>query len=118
MRWGLIAVFALTLVACTPPKPGPDAVVQTIYAATATRLAAGGATTEADLPMTDDLRTSLAHASQIAQQRDEPFIDGDLAANCQDCQHLTDMRTVITTPPANGRAVVEAHFKLDGADSV
>ena len=115
---GAILGAGLILAACQPPAPGPEAAVQAIYAGTATRLAQGHLTTAADLPLTPDLASALDHAATVAQQRNEPFIDGDLAANCQDCRLLTDVRAVVTAPPANGHAVVEAHFKLDGADTV
>ena len=118
MRAFLFIAIACALSACTPPQPGPEDVVREAYAQATARLAQGQITDADHVPMTPDLRTDLDHALSVAQARNEPFIDGDLIANCQDCQHLTVVTVVTTTPAANGRAVVEAHFKLDGNDRV
>ncbi len=119
MRAGLIvaAACALLLGACQPAQPGPDDVVRGIYTLATPKLAHGQLTTIADLPLTQDFKAALDHAGQVADQRDEPFIDGDMAANCQDCRLLTELQVVVTSPPANGAAVVEARFKLDGTAS-
>lgn len=119
MRVGLIVAAACVLLlgACQPAQPGPDDVVRGIYTAATPKLAHGQLTSEADLPLTQDFTAALNHAGEVAQQRDEPFIDGDMAANCQDCRLLTELQVPVTSPPANGAAVVEARFKLDGTAS-
>jgi hypothetical protein len=117
MRMALIGLCLMALAACARPAAGPEAVVDAIYEAAAHNLDSGVTPLDA-IPMSEDLATSLARAATLAQARNEPFIDGDLAGNCQDCTGLTGVETVVTTPPANGRAVVEARFQLQGEPRV
>ena len=114
---GVILIAALFLAACQQ-QPGPDAAVQAIYAAATPRLAHGQPTTLDEIPLSTEFKAAIDHASTVADQRNEPFIDGDLAFNCQDCRVATELQTVVTHPPANGHAVVEARFKLDGQATV
>ncbi|MEJ0060925.1 MAG: hypothetical protein WDM79_15695 [Terricaulis sp.] len=112
MRGFLIGLCILGLAACArPAASGPEQVVAEIYEATAQNIETGATPLDA-IPMSEDLATSLARAATVAQARGEPFLDGDIAANCQDCTGLTNLETVVTTPPADGHAVVEARFRL------
>jgi len=106
------AMALVTLAACAKPAPGPEAVVQSIYAAVGPRLSHGQITEASMLPLTPELARDLAHAQSVADARGEPFIDGDLAANCQDCTAPQDLHIAVTHPPANGGAEVEARFKI------
>jgi len=96
---------------------GPQAVVQAIYAAAAPHLEQTPTPVSA-IPMTADLAQGVQRASDEADKRNEPFIDGDLAANCQDCSGFSNLVITTPTPPVNGRAVVEARFKVAGDDNV
>lgn len=106
------AAAALTLAACAKPQPGPEAVVQSIYATVGPRLAHGQVTEASMLPLTPELARDYAHASTVADQRQEPFIDGDLAANCQDCTAPQDLHITMAHAPQNGAAEVQAQFKI------
>jgi hypothetical protein len=114
MRNAMAAVLVvLALAACTPRAEGPDAVVREVYA-TASAAIERGEVPYDYIPMTAELSAAIAQGSALAEQRNEPFIEGDLATGCQDCQTLTDLVINVTTPPADGRAVVEANFATDG----
>ena len=111
MRWILAA--ALALAACAQQGDGPEAVVRDVYA-TATQAIEEGRVPYDYVPMTDELRAAIDEGAQIARQNNQPFIEGDLATGCQDCQSLTDLVIEVTSPPANGAATVEARFTVDG----
>lgn len=113
MRWTLVA---LAVAACAPQAAGPDAVVREVYA-TATQAIEEGRVPYDYIPMTDELQAAIEQGSQLAQQNNEPFLEGDLATGCQDCQSLTDLAIEVTSPPANGAATVEARYTLDGQDA-
>lgn len=66
------------------------------------------------IPMTEDLQQAIERGAQLAQQNNEPFIDGDLATGCQDCSSFSGLSIETTSPPADGAAVVEARFVVDG----
>jgi hypothetical protein len=113
MRWTLAAV-AFALAACAPAQAtGPEAVVRDVYA-TATQAIEEGRVPYDYIPLTDELQAAILQGSQLAQQNNEPFLQGDLATGCQDCQSLTDLEIDVVTPPADGWATVEARFSVDG----
>jgi hypothetical protein len=69
--------------------------------------------------MTVELRTLLDTAEAAADARDEPFIEGDLALNCQDCTSISDLEIGPQAgpepiPAADGHVIVEARFTLNG----
>ena len=64
--------------------------------------------------MTESLAQAVKAASDKADQMQEPFLDGDLIFNCQDCGHIGPVAVTLTSPPANGKAVVEARFTVYG----
>lgn len=114
-----VAAFAfLALAACTPPEDGPVDAVKGIYAAAQENI--GHAVTPmASIPLTDDLKGLLDSAEAAAAARNEPFIEGDLALNCQDCQSVSDLVVgpqtgVQQEPPIDGHTWVQAKFKLNG----
>lgn len=112
-----VLLICAALFGCAPVKPGPEDTVKAIYAIAAQHVGRDGTPLTA-IPMSDDLILKFNLANDEAQRRDEPFVDGDLALNCQDCSAPTELTTALSAPPANGRAVVEAHFKLDGEPRV
>lgn len=112
MRWMLAA---LALAACAAQSEGPEAVVRQIYA-TATAAIEEGRVPYDYIPMTPELQQAIERGAQLAQQNNEPFIEGDLATGCQDCTSLTDLTIETTSPAANGAAVVEARFTVDGRE--
>jgi hypothetical protein len=118
MRMLTAAFVYFVLAACTQAQPGPADVVRTIYEEAEARVSRNQVTGETDLPLTEDFARTLAQASEAAQRRDEPFIDGDLALDCQECTGLGGLSIATTTPPANGRAVVEARFRIAERDRV
>ncbi len=122
-----LAAFALlALAACTPPAghsttaapsaPTAESTVQAIYADAQHKM---GSTEQTTIPMTDDLKSLVDRAEAAAQSRNEPFIEGDLALNCQDCGTLTNLvigpQTGAEQEPARtGHTWVQATFKLNG----
>lgn len=113
MRFRFLFI-ALALAACAPQYPSPAETVRTVYGVTQAHIGTA-LTPTTDIPMTDQLRADLARASLTADQRNEPFIEGDLVSGCQDCTSLTDLVLNETRGPQAGRATVEARFKIDGA---
>ena len=121
MRVLVAVALGLALAACSPPQPaanGPEAVIRAVYAAATDRAAHGQVTSVDDVPLSDALAASIREASAAAEANNEPFIDGDLVLACQDCSALSGLAMGATTPPANGRAVVEARFTVDAAARV
>jgi hypothetical protein len=116
------SAFALALLsACTPASDtGAEATVREIYADVQQNI--GHTTTPLDtIPMTDDLRALVERAETAADARVEPFIEGDIAANCQDCVSLSDLEIgpqegPEPVPAASGHTLVEARFTLNGAE--
>jgi hypothetical protein len=120
MRLALIAATLLALVACTPPAATPTAqnAVEAIYADAQHKI---GTAQQANIPMTDDLKSLVDRAEAAAQARDEPFIEGDLALNCQDCGTVSNLVIGPQTGAeqehaATGHTWVQATFKLNGAE--
>jgi hypothetical protein len=118
----IAAAFALFILgACTPPGPGgadAEAAVRGVYDVAQAHVGRE-ATPEAAIPMTEDFRSLLAAAEAQANARNEPFIEGDLALNCQDCASVSDLVIGPQTgaeqePAAEGHQWVEARFKLNG----
>lgn len=118
MRVLVAVALGLALAACSPPQPAADrveAVIRAVYAAATGRAAHGQVTSVDDVPLSDALAASIREASAVAEANNEPFIDGDIVLACQDCSAVGGLAIATTTPPANGRAVVEAHFTVDAA---
>lgn len=122
MRAIFIAVLGVVLAACSPaqqraPTPAaqpPEAVVRDVYDAAAQRNAHDQPTTVDDVPLSDSLSAAIRSAAAIAHDNDEPFIDGDVVLDCQDCSPLSAVTVATTSPPANGHATVEARFTVAG----
>jgi hypothetical protein len=121
MRAVFIAVLGLLLVACspaqqaqTPPAETPEAVVRAVYDAATQRNAHEQPTDINQLPLTDGLLALIRQASNAAEANEEPFLDGDPVLDCQDCSPLSAIALTTSSPPVNGRAVVEARFTVAG----
>ncbi|MFT3727950.1 MAG: hypothetical protein QM759_09025 [Terricaulis sp.] len=121
MRISLMAALAcLVLAACNPAQTtttsaaqaGPDAVVMAMYEAGKAKLAHNQSTDATDVPMSPDLQRVFKAALDKADANNEPFIDGDLIFNCQDCGQVGAVAVTLATPPANGKAVVQARFAI------
>lgn len=125
MHRKLAALSFVLLAACTPPSSEnstspttttAEAAVHAIYADAQSKL--GGAA-QANIPMSDDLRSVVDRAEAAAQARNEPFIEGDLALNCQDCTSVSELAIGPQTgaqqePARQGHTWVQATFKLNG----
>lgn len=110
----LAAFVALALAACAPREAGtPEGVVAKIYE-TASAAIARGEVPYDYIPLSDSLSAAIAEGRRLANERNEPFIEGDLATGCQDCQTFTDLVITVMSPPANGQASVRATFSTDG----
>ena len=120
MRAFLIAVLGVVLTACSPPQapqaptPSSEAIVRAVYDAATARNARNQVTTVDQLPLSQSLATLVQQAAAAAQANDEPFLDGDPVLDCQDCSPLSAVTVSTTSPPANGRAVVQARFTVAG----
>jgi len=120
MKRLLVVALVAVVAACTPPQTetGAASVVRGIYDVTQQNI--GHSVTPIDaIPMTDDLQTLVDQAQAAATARGEPFIEGDLAANCQDCTSLTNLTIgpqagPEPVPAAQGHTLLEARFKLNG----
>lgn len=114
------ALALLIAAACTPPQDtsGAEAAVRDIYATVEDHI--GRTTTPLDaIPMTDELASLVSRGQVAALARNEPFIEGDIAANCQDCTSLSGLEVGPQTgaepvPAAEGHVMVEARFMLNG----
>jgi hypothetical protein len=125
MKHSLAALAFAALAACTPPQAAAPAAsssaaaaVQAIYAQ-AQQSIGHAVTPISAIPMTDDLKSLVERAEAAAAARQEPFIEGDLALNCQDCTSVSDLvigpQTGIEQEPAiPGHTWVQAKFKLNG----
>ncbi len=119
MKKLVLAAAALALAACAPPADtGAEDAVLSIYTVTMANIGQRVTPIE-DIPMSDDLRDLVTRAEAAADARDEPFIEGDIAANCQDCTSLTNLVIGAQTgpeqiPAADGHRMVEARFTLNG----
>lgn len=124
MRCSLTALALLALAACSPmantggasSASTAESTVQAIYADAQAKL---GTAAQATIPMTDDLKSLVDRAEAQAQAREEPFIDGDLALNCQDCGAVSNLVIGPQTgpeqePARTGHTWVQATFKLNG----
>ena len=125
MRTTLIATLTALLAACSPARQqpvqsaqSPEAVVRAVYDAATLRNAHDQPTTVDDVPLSDSLRAAIRQAAAAADANDEPFIDGDIVLDCQDCSPLSTVTVATTSPPANGRATVEARFTVAGGARV
>lgn|GEM_PF-2459620 len=118
------ALACLALGACNPSQPappapsagdqGPATVITAMYAAGAQKLAHNQSTDVSDVPMSDGLAQMVKAASDKADANDEPFIDGDIMFNCQDCGQVGAVTVTLAAPPANAKAVVAAKFTVYG----
>lgn len=120
MQRTLAALALFVIAACTPPQSGPEAVVREIYA-TAEQHIGRSVTPRSAIPMTDELSALLTRAEAAADARNEPFIEGDLVAACQDCISLSnleigDQAGPEPVPAQPGHTLVEARFTLNGED--
>lgn len=125
-----VATLALAaLAACSPPSAtstatttaaspasGAEAIVRSIYDVAQQHI--GKEVTPLDaFHMSDDLKAVLDRAETVAQQREEPFIDGDLALDCQDCGPVSNLAIGPTTGPSpQGHTFVQARFKMYNED--
>lgn len=112
------ALALLVIAACTPTSNTPESVVRGIYDEVQQNIGREITPLEA-IPMTDDLRTLVDQARAASQARNEPFIEGDIAANCQDCTSLTGLEIgpqagPEPVPAAEGHTILEARFMLNG----
>lgn len=113
------ALALLALAACTPPaNSGAEAVVRDIYATVAQNMGTT-ITPLSAIPMTSDLQSLVDRAEAAAEARNEPFLEGDIAANCQDCISIDDLEIgpqqgPEAVPAPEGHVMVEAKFKLNG----
>jgi hypothetical protein len=113
----LVALACLALAACSPAQTtqsaqGPDAVVMAMYGAAAAKIAHNQTNDEADVPMTESLAQAFKAAQDKADANQEPFLDGDLVFNCQDCGQIGPVAVTLATPPTDGKAVVQARFTV------
>ncbi len=117
----IIALMTLAIAACAPqPDTGAEDVVLDIYGDVSENIGRR-VTPLDDMPMTEDLRNLVTRAEAAADARGEPFIEGDIAANCQDCTSISDLVIGAQTgpepvPAAAGHRMVEARFKLNGSE--
>ncbi|GAM97735.1 hypothetical protein U91I_01363 [alpha proteobacterium U9-1i] len=110
MAFAMLAV----VFACSPRAAStPEAVVTEIYATASAAIARGDVPYDY-IPFSDPLAAAINEGSRLASERNEPFIEGDLATGCQDCQTFTDLVISVVSPPANGQALVRAAFATDG----
>lgn len=113
-------VFAL-LAACAPASDtGAEDAVLGIYEAVQQNIGQRVTPLEA-IPMTDELRSLVERAEAAAEAREEPFIEGDIAANCQDCTSISNIVIGAQTgpepiPATEGHRMVEARFTLNGSE--
>lgn len=120
MRRLAFALFA-ALAACAPRSDtGAEDAVLALYQEVQQNVGQRVTPLES-IPMTDDLRALLDRAEAAADAREEPFIDGDLAANCQDCVSISDIAIGAQSgpepiPAADGHRLVEARFTLNGSE--
>lgn len=120
MKRFLVAALVLFAAACAPRQDtsGAEAVVRDIYATVEEHI--GRISTPLDaIPMTDELASLTSRAQVAALARNEPFIEGDIAANCQDCTSIGGLEVGPQTgpepvPAADGHVMVEARFTLNG----
>lgn len=116
----LFGTLALTLLAACAPRveSGPEDAVLAIYQEVQENI--GQRVTPLDtIPMTEDLRSLVERAEAAAAAREEPFIDGDLAADCQDCASISNIVIGAQSgpeaiPAAAGHRIVEARFTVNG----
>ncbi len=119
MKHIIAAAALLALAACTQqPSDGANAAVESIYANSAQAIGQSRPPGEG-IPMTDDLKSLLDRAEAQANAREEPFLEGDLALNCQDCSAPTDLVVGPQTgaeqePAVQDHTWVQATFKLNG----
>jgi len=116
MKRLIAALSFVALAACTPPAGGAEGVVRDIYAAAQRDI--GGASAP-ELPMSDDLKALIDRGEAAADARGEPFIEGDIALDCQDCTSISDLVIGPQTgaeqePTRAGHQWVQASFKLNG----
>jgi hypothetical protein len=109
-----MALAGLALIGCTPPPAAdtPEAVIQQVYAHSSAAMARGEVPYDY-VPLSESLAAAITNGNQLAEERNEPFIEGDIATGCQDCTSLTDLVITTTAAPADGHATVLAAFKVD-----
>lgn len=109
-----LVLSLLALGACTPaPAPEPAATVERLYK-TISESKGETSTDIAQIPLTEEVALMLQEVESTA---DGPVIDGDIAANCQDCTGFSDLKVGAPQSPlpeTPGHTMVEARFKLFG----
>ena len=120
MRAVFIAAVGVVMAACSPAQAPtqsaqtPEGVVRAVYDAATQRNAHDQPTDINQLPLTDGLLALVRQASDAAEANEEPFLDGDPVLDCQDCSPLSAVTVTTISPPASGRATVEARFTVAG----
>lgn len=116
----VLSTLALSVLAACAPRneAGPEDAVLGIYQQVQQNIGQRATPLDA-IPMTDDLRNLVDRAQAAAAARDEPFIDGDIAADCQDCTSIENIVVGAQTDPeaipaAEGHRMIEARFTLNG----
>lgn len=120
MKRAFAALALLALAACTPPGTigAAETPVRDLYAVAQENI--GHTITSLDvIPMTDDLRNLVDRGHEAAAARGEPFIEGDIVLNCQDCETITGLEIgpqagPEPVPAAEGHVIVEARFTING----
>ncbi len=112
-----IAAFAAVLlaVACGESANGPAAFVRSVYAPYIAD-AKGDMGLMVDGNLTADFKAVLDNAEVYSRLLDGPIIDYDPIISGQD-EAIKSVDVVITSPPKDGAAVVEARFDNMGATS-
>jgi hypothetical protein len=133
MKKLLAALCVAALASCAAPESAPpveapigqpaataEATVQGIYDIAAQYV--GRESTPRDaIPWSISLKTLLDRAEAATIARNEPFIDGDLATNCQDCTSLSVQSiaplanpAALGITPVSGHSYIEAKFTVNG----
>lgn len=121
MKRVITALALISFAACTPPARGPEDTVIALYQEATENVGQQRITPLDAIPMTDDLRALISRAEAATAARGEPFIEGDIIANCQDCISLGDVAVGAQTgpeavPEVDGHRMVEARFTLNGSE--
>ena len=120
MRSNWVFIAALAIGACAgPPAPGPDRVIEGLYAPYISHAAEknGGEWDKAPI-YSQGFKAAIDHAFEYSTLLDQPVIDFDPIANGQDFS-LTNLKVETDKAPADGKAHVTAHFQnIEKPDSV
>src|ERR1700733_12844263 len=119
--WQLLTIGAIFLAAACagPVAPGPEKVIEKLYAPYISHAAEtnGGEWDKAPI-YSQGFKAAIDHAFEYSKLLDQPVIDFDPIANGQDFS-LKSLKVEIDKPAANGKAHVTAHFmNIEKPDSV